>query len=124
VYQGAYVYDISLKDGLKLRGTITHYTEEDYQKAGGYLYGKDIERVVRLGDSLLTISEDGVQSHAEETVRYEGGMRYVTHGTDCPGASEAGVAYVSTDTDTCATLKFTCPEGKSSFSGACGCGCR
>ncbi len=71
IFQGAYVYTINLKDGIKLRGTITHYSDAEIQKAGGYWYGgeKDIQRIVRIGSDLLTISNTDVQSHSEETVK-------------------------------------------------------
>jgi hypothetical protein len=72
VFQGAYVYDVSLSGGLKLRGTVTHYGEEDMVKAGSYLYGKDVERIVRIGESLLTVGQDRVVSSTEQTVAEEG----------------------------------------------------
>lgn len=74
VFQGAYVYDLSLQDGFTLRGTITHYSEEDRLKAGDdwYAYGRDVERIVRIGDSLLTLSQGSIQSHDEKTVEREG----------------------------------------------------
>ncbi|MEK7137007.1 MAG: beta-propeller domain-containing protein, partial [Patescibacteria group bacterium] len=69
-FQGAYVYDLTLDDGFDLRGTITHYDEEDRMKSGDmwYAYGKDIERIVRIDDSLLTISQGSVQSHNETSI--------------------------------------------------------
>jgi len=71
-FQGAYVYDVDLQSGLKLRGTITHYGEDDILKSGSSLYGKDIERIVRIGDSLVTVGQDRVVSSHEQTVREEG----------------------------------------------------
>ncbi|MDD4287582.1 MAG: CRISPR-associated protein Cas4 [Candidatus Peribacteraceae bacterium] len=71
-FQGAYVYDVDLQSGLKLRGTITHYGEDDILKSGSSLYGKDIERIVRIGDSLVTVGKDRVVSSHEQTVREEG----------------------------------------------------
>lgn len=72
VFQGAYVYNVSLKDGFTLRGKITHYTAEDLTKMGDYFYGKTIERIVRSGEHLLTVGEGGVQSHGEKDVKFEG----------------------------------------------------
>ncbi|OGJ56715.1 hypothetical protein A3D88_00745 [Candidatus Peribacteria bacterium RIFCSPHIGHO2_02_FULL_52_16] len=62
VFQGAYVYDFNLDDGFTLRGRITHYSEEDQLKAGDtwYAYGKDVERIVRIGEKLFTISQGSV----------------------------------------------------------------
>jgi len=78
VFQGAYVYTLTLHGGFKLRGTITHYNQDDYQKMGGYWYGgeKDVQRIVRIGKSLYTISNAEVQSHTEEEVKKEGEVRF------------------------------------------------
>ncbi|MDO8468532.1 MAG: beta-propeller domain-containing protein [Candidatus Peribacter sp.] len=72
MFQGAYVYNVDLQSGLTLRGTITHYGEDDILKSGSYLYGKDIGRIVRIGGSLLTIGQDRVVSSNEQTVTGEG----------------------------------------------------
>lgn len=71
-FQGAYVYGLSLKDGFTLRGKIMHYTQDDMQKMGDSFYGKAIDRIVRSGTHLLTVGEDGVQSHDEKSVTLEG----------------------------------------------------
>ncbi len=74
VFQGAYVYDIS-PNGFKLRGTITHYDNSDqFMKSGSYWYGgdRDVQRIVRIGNSLLTISDTQLKSNAETTVKEEG----------------------------------------------------
>ncbi len=70
-FQGAYVYNISLDKGLTLRGQITHYTDEDKQKSGSYLWGKDITRILRLSESLVTLSQGGLQSHSLSDVKFE-----------------------------------------------------
>jgi hypothetical protein len=76
VFQGAYVYDLSLKDGFKLRGKISHYTEEDIKKMGQYFYGKEIERIVRVKDQLLTISQAEVDSHSLQNVSFQGRVSF------------------------------------------------
>lgn len=77
-FQGAYVYDFSLSGGFKLRGTITHYTDEDIQKSGDswYMYGKDVERVVRIGEKLYTISQDAVKQNALASLKEEGMVEF------------------------------------------------
>jgi hypothetical protein len=72
-FQGAYVYDFSLK-GMSLRGTISHYGEDAYLKSGDTWYpsGNDVERIVRIEDSLYTISPQEVQSHGEKDVKLQG----------------------------------------------------
>ncbi len=77
VFQGTYVYDVSANGGFKLRGTITHYENSDeFLKAGSYWYGgaSDIERIVRVGSQLLTISGDQIKSSNEVTVKEEGNV--------------------------------------------------
>ncbi|MDD5041502.1 MAG: beta-propeller domain-containing protein [Candidatus Peribacteraceae bacterium] len=76
VFQGAYVYNVDLQSGLTLRGTVTHYGEDDVLKAGSYLYGKDIERIVRIGDALLTVGQDRVVSSDERMLTQQGQVLY------------------------------------------------
>lgn len=79
VFQGAYVYDLSLSTGFKLQGTITHYNSLDvFTKAGSYWYGSplDIQRVVRIGESLLTISDGEVRSSSLKTLKEEASATY------------------------------------------------
>lgn len=126
VFQGAQVYDLSLSRGFKLRGSITHYDDEDRLKAGGYLYGKDVLRIVRLDDSLLTLSSEGVQSHTEDDVTLEKGISFqavTADGGVCPSEDD-GATYVSHDPNECALLRFSCVEGMEGFNDSCGCGCR
>lgn len=66
VFQGAYVYDVSIKNGLTLRGTPTHYDDADaFLKAGEWWYGgeHDIQRVLRIGENLYTVSSSQIRSH-------------------------------------------------------------
>ncbi len=64
VFQGAYVYDITLNKGFELRGTITQYDNDAFIKAGDYWYGdgRSIERILRVENSLITTSQDEVMS--------------------------------------------------------------
>lgn len=60
VFQGAYVYDFSIDDGFDLKGKITHHKSDDFMKSGDYWYdtsGADIDRIVRVGTNLATLSE-------------------------------------------------------------------
>ncbi|TDF95830.1 beta-propeller domain-containing protein [Paenibacillus piri] len=58
-FQGAYVYNIDLSGGFKLKGKITHLTSDDYMKAGQYMgpVGRSIERILYIGDILYTASQ-------------------------------------------------------------------
>ncbi|MEN8613665.1 beta-propeller domain-containing protein [Dehalogenimonas sp. THU2] len=64
VFQGAYVYNLTLKDGFTLNGKITHYdTKEDFQKSGQYFYGgqSEITRSLYIGNILYTVSQSRLQ---------------------------------------------------------------
>ncbi len=63
VFQGAYVYDINLDDGFKLRGRITHYDDQEiFQKSGYYFYGNaQITRSLFIDDVLYTFSNARLQ---------------------------------------------------------------
>ncbi|MEQ8200094.1 MAG: beta-propeller domain-containing protein [Syntrophomonadaceae bacterium] len=64
-YQGLYVYNIDLINGLQLRGRISHLSGQDYLAAGDSWYHsrKNIERALYIGDTLYTLSGDLVQAH-------------------------------------------------------------
>jgi inhibitor of cysteine peptidase len=71
VWQGAYVFNISLDEGLELRGRITHCENfsELWQK--GYYYDFStcsIERSLYIGDVLYTISEAKVKMNSLENL--------------------------------------------------------
>lgn len=59
-FQGAYVYNVDLQKGFRLKGKITHITDEEYKKAGQYWYEEDrfIQRILYIGDNLYTTSND------------------------------------------------------------------
>lgn len=63
VFQGAYVYDINLKDGFKLKGRISHYTSQDvFEKSGYYFRGdSQIMRSLYIGDILYTFSSKKIK---------------------------------------------------------------
>ena len=61
-FQGAYVYDLSLENGFKLKGRISHYPENKPSKDqyGYYNYYGDnlsVERSLYIKDKLYTVSE-------------------------------------------------------------------
>ncbi len=70
-FSGAMVYKINLTDGLKLKGKITHYSDEDILKMGNYWpydYEKQIQRIIYIGDYLYSISQGMVKSSTMDTV--------------------------------------------------------
>ncbi|MCT4592273.1 MAG: beta-propeller domain-containing protein [Candidatus Gracilibacteria bacterium] len=73
VFQGAYIYDISLDDGFKLRGKISHYkNDEYYKKSGEYFYGNpdfNIKRIIYIGDKFYTISENIIKALSWDKIK-------------------------------------------------------
>jgi inhibitor of cysteine peptidase len=70
-FQGAYVYNVDLVNGFKLKGKITHLSEEDYLKAGNYWYdsSKNIRRIIYIGDSLYSLSDSMLTAHGLESMK-------------------------------------------------------
>jgi len=68
VWQGAYIFDISL-DGLELRGRITHMEDTDLLKLG-YYFGSDysVQRTLYIDNVLYTISRMKVKMNSLETL--------------------------------------------------------
>jgi inhibitor of cysteine peptidase len=64
VFQGAYVYNLTLKNGFNLKGKVTHYdTTDAFQKSGQYFYGgqSDITRSLYINNVLYTLSQSRLQ---------------------------------------------------------------
>ncbi len=59
-FQGAYVYDIDLDTGLKLRAKITHRRTRDDDP--GYLDGRAVRRVLRIKNTLYTVSDEIIKA--------------------------------------------------------------
>jgi uncharacterized secreted protein with C-terminal beta-propeller domain len=63
VFQGAYVYNVSLQDGFTLRGRVTQYEDNDaFMKSGYYFYGdRSITRSLYIDNVLYTLSNTRLQ---------------------------------------------------------------
>jgi inhibitor of cysteine peptidase len=70
VWQGAYVFSLSLEDGLQLRGRITHYDSDDDLSQEGYYYfsPESVQRSLYIDDALYTISEAKIKVNDLETL--------------------------------------------------------
>jgi len=77
-FQGAHVYTLTLKDGFKKQGEVTHYDSQDTLKSGDYYYGKDIERIVRIGETLYSISQAAVQSNVLNGLKEQDSVTFST----------------------------------------------
>ena len=70
-FQGAYVYKVSLDDGFKLKGRITHYEDDsEFKKSGYYFYGgeKSISRSLYMDDTLYTFSPAMIKANDLNTL--------------------------------------------------------
>ncbi len=65
-YQGAYVYSIDLTNGLKLKGRITHISDEEYKKAGDSWYNSDsnVDRIIYINNVLYTLSNGKIKANS------------------------------------------------------------
>jgi len=64
VYQGTYVYNISLDKGFELKGRITHYEDDSAFQKAGYYFGEgdnSISRNLYIDDSLYSISSGKIK---------------------------------------------------------------
>jgi len=60
-WQGAYVFDISLADGLVLEGGITHSEDDAQLKWGWYYSSRSVKRSLYIDNVLYTISDELVK---------------------------------------------------------------
>jgi len=61
-YQGAYIFDISIEQGLVLKGDITHPSNNQYQN------NAPISRIIYIEDALYTISNEIVKINNLESL--------------------------------------------------------
>ncbi|UCD26212.1 MAG: beta-propeller domain-containing protein [Candidatus Bathyarchaeota archaeon] len=70
VWQGAYIFHISLEEGLVLRGGVTHLEDSDLTK-NGYYYGSPhyVKRSLYIENVLYTISDRRIKMNNLETLQ-------------------------------------------------------
>ena len=67
VWQGTYVFDISLTDGLVLKGGITHSDDNAQLGCDWYYSSRSIKRSIHIDNVLYTISDELVKmNHLED----------------------------------------------------------
>jgi len=73
-FQGAYVYNVDLEEGFKLRARISHISEEGYKKAGDRWYrgNMNVERIIYIGDDLYTISKGMIKANSMMDMKEKG----------------------------------------------------
>ena len=72
VYQGAYVFDISIDNGLQVKGRITHIeSPSDMEQDYYYFYSSfSVTRSLYIGDVLYTISDAKIKMNNLENLDY------------------------------------------------------
>ena len=68
VFQGAYVFDVSLNGGFRLRGRITHLDGDDTLMKSGFYFESEysVERSLYIDDVLYTISNGMIKMNSLE----------------------------------------------------------
>lgn len=66
VFQGAYVFRVSLEEGITLRGRITHLEDqEELDKSGHYFSSKyTVTRSLYVGDVIFTVSSGKIKANS------------------------------------------------------------
>ena len=72
VWQGAYVFDVSVDNGLQIRGRITHIDDPSALEQGYYYYYSpySVERSLYIDDVLYTISDAKIMMNNLEDLDY------------------------------------------------------
>ena len=75
-FQGAYVYNINLEEGFKLRAKISHISEEEYKKSGDRWYrsNMNVERIIYVGDDIHTISKGMIKANSINDMKEKGSL--------------------------------------------------
>ncbi|MFA6907550.1 MAG: beta-propeller domain-containing protein [Candidatus Micrarchaeia archaeon] len=71
VFQGEYVFDVSLDKGFALRGTVSHATDEgEFAKSGYYWYSdSNVKRALYMDGTLYTVSDMYVKANDLSTLQ-------------------------------------------------------
>lgn len=80
VFQGAYVYNLSLEEGFKLKDTITHHPAgllANLQKKQRFNYDRNISRILYIGENLYTISNSYLKANDTDTLADMNGIQLV-----------------------------------------------
>jgi len=79
VWQGAYVFDISLDEGLVLKGRITHLEDDDDLMKSGYYFSSSysVKRSLYIDNVLYTISDKMVKMNSLENLEKIGEVEFL-----------------------------------------------
>lgn len=75
-FQGAYIYNIDLNEGFKLKARISHINEDDYLKSGDSWYdsSRNVERIIYIGDDIYTISKGMIKANSIKDMKEKGSL--------------------------------------------------
>lgn len=75
-FQGALVYHLDPVNGFRLKGRITHLSDEDRLKAGNRWYNSDknVQRIMYIGSNLFTLSNNMIKANAIEDLKEKGSV--------------------------------------------------
>ncbi|HYE83131.1 MAG TPA: beta-propeller domain-containing protein [Clostridia bacterium] len=75
-FQGAYIYNINLEEGFKLRARISHISDDGYLKAGDHWYNSsmNVERIIYIGDDIYTISKGMIKANSIKDMKEKGSL--------------------------------------------------
>lgn len=69
VWQGAYVYSLTLEDGFDLRGRVSHIDDDSLDKSGYFFYSPNsVKRSLYMEDTLYTVSDNKVSAEKINTL--------------------------------------------------------
>ncbi|MCX6771916.1 MAG: beta-propeller domain-containing protein [Candidatus Micrarchaeota archaeon] len=70
VFQGEYVFNVSLEKGFVLRGTVSHADPEGFAKSGEYYWGSgtSVKRALYMDGTLYTVSDTYVKANNLSTL--------------------------------------------------------
>ncbi|MBC8495757.1 beta-propeller domain-containing protein [archaeon] len=70
VWQGAYVFNIDLENGLELRGRVSHNEDDESYLKSGYYYSTPyaVQRSLYIGDNLYTVSSAMIKMNNLDTL--------------------------------------------------------
>lgn len=73
-FQGAYIYNIDLINGFKLKGKISHISDEEYLKSGGSWFdnSKNVDRILYVNDDLYTVSKSMIKANDINSMKQKG----------------------------------------------------
>jgi len=82
VFQGAFVFTVTPETGFKLRGTVTHASEEDLLKTGYYWFSESsVKRAAFIENVLYTVSNNFVKANDLNSLEL---INYVQLNTEKP----------------------------------------